>query len=387
MNYFIKLFYTLLILGFILSSCEDAKESISVHDKSIKNIKIKSLELDTFKISQDVQISCLGELNILNNKLYFADYRLASVNTYDTTGQFVKRKLTKGRGAQEISSLDYSLPMDNGFFILADYNTYFFNSDWEKQYKNRLDFQDERAFEKVLNNPEPHFQEIYEVGWGSSSFIRQLDSVNVFIPITTSHPKINAYMKGQEAFYNEVYILGMLNITNGKIEKMIGRRPPIYLEKDYRYIPNFKHIHFDIKDDKLFIGYQADSSIYVYNLNNDNYEYKFGYAGKNMNTNYNTTNCFDEAKATYRSDRKKFGYYHYIEYIEETNILFRGYKKGEHSKKDGLQIYKNNALIGHFDVPEQFKVIGYIEPYYYAQGYINEYDCTIQVFRFKLNNL
>ncbi len=380
-NYILKLVHPL-VWVIILSSCHEVKEPISVRDVSLKNIQVSSLELDSFYLSGDVLTSCIGELNIYNNKLYFADKMLASVDLYDTNGHFIERKLTKGRGLQEIPGLDYSLPMDKGFFVMFDYNTYFYCKDWKKQYTSRLDFQEQRSFNEVKSKPKPHYQEMYEVNWGSS-VIRQLDSIRVIIPVSTSHPKINAFFAGQETFYNETYILGILNITDGKIESMFGRRPSIYLEKKYRYIPNLKHVHFDVKGDNLFIGYEPDSSIYVYNIHND-YEYKFGYAGKNMNTNYATTKDFETAEANLRSDRKKYGYYHYLEYIEQTGLIFRGYKRGSHSKKDGLQIYKDSTLIAHLEVPEHFKVIGYIEPYYYAQGYIDEYNGTVQVYKFKL---
>ena len=41
-------------------------------------------------------------------------------------------------------------------------------------------------------------------------------------------------------------------------------------------------------------------------------------------------------------------------------------------------------MIGDVQVPDGFKVLGYIEPYYYSEFVCDENDETIAIYRFKL---
>ena len=86
-------------------------------------------------------------------------------------------------------------------------------------------------------------------------------------------------------------------------------------------------------------------------------------------------NCFQ--------NRKDRGFYNGIIYIEETDILLRTYQKGSETG-GGLQIYKQSVLIGDIDVPESFKVLGYIFPYYYATCGIDEDNERIVLYKFKI---
>lgn len=56
------------------------------------------------------------------------------------------------------------------------------------------------------------------------------------------------------------------------------------------------------------------------------------------------------------------GFYNSIKYIPETGLLFRGYSKGTDSDTDGMQVYKNNILVAHFDVPKGMRIAGYAAP-------------------------
>jgi hypothetical protein len=85
----------------------------------------------------------------------------------------------------------------------------------------------------------------------------------------------------------------------------------------------------------------------------------------------------------YREERQKKGYYDWIEYIDETGVLFRSYKKGENSSSDGLQVYKNDVLIADLDVPKGFKVTGFIFPYYYSNEYIDEEAEKMIIYKFR----
>ncbi len=40
-----------------------------------------------------------------------------------------------------------------------------------------------------------------------------------------------------------------------------------------------------------------------------------------------------------------------VEYVDETGLLFRSYRKGGGSATDGLQVYRDGVLVGDVDVP------------------------------------
>ena len=40
-----------------------------------------------------------------------------------------------------------------------------------------------------------------------------------------------------------------------------------------------------------------------------------------------------------------------VEYVDETGLLFRSYRKGGGSVTDGLQVYRDGVLVGDVDVP------------------------------------
>jgi hypothetical protein len=70
--------------------------------------------------------------------------------------------------------------------------------------------------------------------------------------------------------------------------------------------------------------------------------------------------------------------------VPETGLTFRSYQKGSHTDHDGLQIYKAQTLIADVEVPKQFRVVGYVAPYYVTQILCNDYEETMKFYRFKL---
>ena len=58
----------------------------------------------------------------------------------------------------------------------------------------------------------------------------------------------------------------------------------------------------------------------------------------------------------------------------------------EYPEKDGLQIYKEGKLIADVSVPTNFRVMGYMAPYYYSYIIPNmdEEDNSLMLYRFRL---
>ena len=103
-----------------------------------------------------------------------------------------------------------------------------------------------------------------------------------------------------------------------------------------------------------------------------------------MDLNYKTITTLEESRKNWRNERLTKGYYNWLEYVDETGLLFRSYQKGEARSTDGLQIYKDGVLIGDVSVPKGLKVMGYIAPYYYSYVIPNEEKEFMYLYRFKL---
>ena len=104
-----------------------------------------------------------------------------------------------------------------------------------------------------------------------------------------------------------------------------------------------------------------------------------------MNTDYLYIDNYKECRKNYRSERETKGYYYWIEYVDETGLLFRSYKK-QSGTLDGLQIYKEGIMIADINVPKGLRVMGYIAPYYYSYiiPQLAENDDSLILYRFKM---
>ena len=91
-----------------------------------------------------------------------------------------------------------------------------------------------------------------------------------------------------------------------------------------------------------------------------------------------------DADEHYGEDRQKCGYYYYLKYVPETVLLFRSFQYGTPLAYDGLQVYKNQLLVAEYQVPKGFRVIGYVPPYYYAEGKPDIDKEAMVFYRFKL---
>ena len=141
----------------------------------------------------------------------------------------------------------------------------------------------------------------------------------------------------------------------------------------------------------------VDSLIYIFNEDFSALKESFGYAGRDMSTDYQglpSTNNNSALREYWFNEMENRGYYTSLNYIEERDLLFRGYQKGGNSKSDGLQVYRGNRLIADVDVPKNdnpyaplnhFEVIGYIDPWFYSNAFIDEKREEITIYRFRID--
>lgn len=344
------------------------------------------ITLDSFSIYMggDNLTSMEGDFFIQKDTIYFGDQQLASIFMYDTAGRFLSSRLKRGKGPGEIFGLHTMTPLPEGYAIIdQQWNVYLFDRQWNKENQYRINWQTQKSYKALLDNPDPNERVIYEVEYTKNN-LRPFGDKNLIFPIVTEHERYNSY-GGENArhFYENSYTIAIMDIENGNIIKMLCNRSPVY--SHYRYLPNFKYVFFDTFKDTLFYSFEADTLIYRMDINDTIPNVSFGLAAQGLNTKYTETRDLKEADENFASNRKTFGYYNYLTYISEKQILFKGFSTGTPLQKHGIQIYRNTRLIAEITVPDNFKVFGYSAPYYYATGKPDYNNDRMKIYRFKLN--
>ncbi len=340
-------------------------------ENSIEIITLEECELEP------IESSYTGKLFIKNGSIGFVDERFCWVFMFDENGMFQKRYLGQGEGPQEIATgmIDGYACLNNGSFFFMGSGTDCHIFDEQFQRTNMFII-------KPLND---YSLTDYERPWTYTPWYSNLIMKNhgkyLYFNVYSEYEHYNA-KDSPNSYFKNVHIIDKLNLETGVEEQVLGYYPDIYTEdKSLRQLEN---VYFDVDSKGMFyIVYEGDSLIYTF----DQTYYPvstFGYQGKKM---IKKTLVLDGSSPTYWQDfmqnRKERGMYNGIIYVEETGLLFRTYLKGSETGS-GLQIYKKSVLLGDVDVPNGFKMLGYIKPYYYASCGIDEDNEKIVLYKFKL---
>ena len=354
----------------VLTACQNysipkAKGKIDyskIPNYSCKKLRVnENLFLDSLYIPA-AQASLEGVFFLKRDTLCFADQVANSVLFYDLHGKYLKSKLSKGRGPNEILGLDQitDRAINQGYIIMGQqWDIYQLDSTLTPTKTFRILF----GTPGKINEPDPNNTGIYEVEYAKNKL--QVHGETLFFPIVTEHVHFNAY-EGVNAnhYYTESFTLAAFSLAHGQIEKKLCNYSPIY--QQYKYASNFKYLLFEVTQNDLLFTFEIDSLIYRMNLRDSSIS-SFGNAGIGMHTDYPTYQTFEDSEANHSICRKNYGYYRDLKWIPETNTLLRTYQRGGTST-NGLQVYRNNCLVADWEIPQNFKLIGYYPPYYYAFG-------------------
>ncbi|MBW6537073.1 MAG: hypothetical protein K0B11_18845 [Mariniphaga sp.] len=374
------LYYLFLILLIGCSRHEEMsfEEYFEVKPITTKKILIDRIKLDTINFD-NINSSFSGQLQIDDSLLYFIDSRFCWVFVFDTNGRLLEKKLGQGRGPNEIpvKSIDaFSFLPDGKKIALGSTSDYYLiNENWELDFKNIFDINYNNTVREDPENPATYTFD-YE-----NLFLQSDSKGHIFIPIYGESERFNPFSR---RYYLEGRILLKVDYRNNKIKEVMGRRSPRYL--DYKYLGHHAFFHYDIDNsDNFYISHEIDSLIYVYDHTFRPVK-ALGFKGKEMDTDYKELSTLDikQFRNLYFNDRPKRGYYTWVKYFDEKNILFRSYKKNPDTPFDGLQIYRNDTLIADVAVPKNCNVVGYIKPYFYTNARIDEMNEKIKAYRFEL---
>lgn len=385
-----KNLYFLVLIFIFFNSCYTRKRDIDsstyykipIISKINSEKKVLTIKLDSIKLDS-IESSLVGNFWINNDTLYFSDFYYNYVYSFDKKGKAIDRFIGRGKGPNEVLDFMHSLVVKDGYCLVSPSNSfvYLFDNNWSKIKQFRIRWDVKSNYKEILKHPNPKEIGPYELRITLPDMVKRWDEDHIAIAISATHPKFNGFFSS-DLYYNYSRILALVNLKTEKIDELIGRRSPVYL--DQKNIPNFDHYNFDLTEKELMVSFWPDSFIYVINKQDKKATGKFGAAGRNMRLKYPLTQTYEEAERNRRSDWFEYGHYSYLVNEPKTGLIFRGYTKGKGAISDGLQIYNNYQSIGDLDVPIGFKVIGSIGNEIFASVESERESSTLSIYKINL---
>jgi hypothetical protein len=340
------------------------------------------LEIDSLE-NRDVIFSGSGIWKIFNGQIILADKRTGVIHVFSDDLSLMDTRVGIGDGPNQTNGGIIAMASGNeGLFLLGgSYDYYLMDKDWTISKRGTLDFyHQETSYDELLKNPKPEYAGIYELHYEYQEPKWHQDG-NVILQISSTHPEYN-YILNQD-YFKEARNLGTLDLNTGKVQ-ITGSYPPIYSGSDF--IPYLMGTAIETFQDNSFIqSFEADSLLYRFSAEGM-IQYAFGQAGQNMITDYPSLMAMDVTEFDLGREefRTKVNYYTTLDFIEERDLLVRGYRKNSQTE-DGIQLYRNDTLILDQAVPKGFEYFGYKEPYMYG-SYNKQFEKEekIVVYRIKL---
>ncbi|MFQ3212970.1 MAG: hypothetical protein ACI9XJ_001824 [Marivirga sp.] len=376
----------LFFLLITIFGCSSQKEkSTTIKSSSKQAIQIDTLLIDQIML-EDVNTSYVTEFYIGNDGINVIDKRFGWIFHFDFGGNLISQSLGQGAGPKEINTsyIDgfVQLPNRKMLFMGSSFDIHYHDKDYERIQTKQLSWLGSQNPNKVRKGPgfDPNEFLLYTLDY-QNMVLRTDNNGYFYIPINGELAHFNGYTSHE--YYQEGRILAKVAIDEMKVVDLLGTRSKKYL--NYKYLGHHARFSYDIDNQNMFyVSHEIDPLIYLYNSSFE-LKSKFGVEGKDMDTSYTEITELDPKKIRnlFFNERPKLGWYHHIEYFDNLDILFRSYKKGIEEQLDGLQIYKNKILVGDVSVPKGLKVIGYKEPYFYAEA--NSEEVTdLFIYKFKV---
>jgi hypothetical protein len=375
-----KWFY-LVLLFFMLFACGRTSTNRMFIEpvNNNKYIQYGNIALDTIILNDEgVESSLEGFTGITKEGLiYFIDKRFCWYYTFDTSGTCISRKFGQGGGPNETTigkiATYCALPDDSLFLLGYQLDHYVYDKDFRLKH----------FFVLIPNESDDITLTSKTYTHMYTNLICHSYGENVYFNMYSEHLQFN-YLDHTKDYLEKCRHISKVNVVTGKDGNMyVEGYPDIYKRDPNKYLI-FLGINFDIDNQgDFYISYEADSLIYKCS-NNFELITVFGFAGNNMNLDYIPIHDYKTCRKYYRKEREEKGYYKWVEYIDETDLLFRSYQKGTTYAYDGLQVYSGNTLVADLEVPKNFRIAGYHTPYYYSHAIANEDKEQLEVYRFQL---
>lgn len=171
---------------------------------------------------------------------------------------------------------------------------------------------------------------------------------------------MSRFLKNKKKRYKAGHILAEINSNTMSATKVFGKFPEIYKEHPNA---NMEFFQYCANGDTLYINHTVDSLIYVYEYP-DKLLYTMGYEFENINRDY--IESWDIDSGVFYDNLNRCGFNIGLWLCKETGLLFRTAVPNAVPTHSLLQIYHNTNLIGSYQVPPYFKMLGYIDGVYYG---------------------
>lgn len=372
------------VFSLFMISCTNPKGERIIQEKEFS---YSYIELDSIFLEKDF-FSGNGFFQFSQGELYFVDQIFSTISKYNASGELIGTFLGKGDGPSEQNNIHGFVPnaLEEGHLVLDNFELVIFDSNFVRQKRLPIAWNHSDSYQEMLDNPKAEMLGLYEIAWkmkGENSAFLSVGKDpqrSILLPISMSHPILNAYIS--EGYYKTVYTFGKYDLKSQKIEMGFGNRSEEYLR--HTFIPNFDFFHFTTKGDTILVSFGIDPLIHVYNQDFKLIG-KFGWIGEEMNINYPKTQTIEEAIDNYKTDLEKAGFYHHIYFDSASQLLFRTYfPDGIEKGKSRLQVFKNHILVGDFEVPERFRVLGSEGSTFIADGILDEEKDKLGIYKFSL---
>ncbi len=396
--------YIIIVLKIVACNSDREETSDDYYNyeyKGERQIELDSLHFKSIELESN-STSLQGMVFVKNDTLQFLDTGQDVIFRFDDEGNQIGETLGRGEGPQEIPGMGLmsliSLP-DGGYFFLGSSNDFYeFNSDLERTHSGRFDWQRETSQEVLENKsvPEENAAYNFDYQFGSASLTSSSENY-VYLPLSSGPPQYTNFNLTTDLYAEQARVMARIERESGKLEAIGRLSPKFAANEDIRM---FSNIHFDvINDDTIAFTFKPDSLIYLADKD-FNVHTAFGKKGSNMDMNYTQPLSEDMSDSEYPElvmhEIINRGYYTSLQYFEEQDVMFRAYRRGGEAEHNGLQIYRDHQLIGDVSTPKKqehevqgqlsfsFKVVGYSEPYFYSNAFIDAEEEEIKVYRFSL---
>lgn len=334
------------------------------------DMKVDSIIFEKIPLPE-INTSYSGYSEIYDDKLFFADALFSYVYEFDRDGHLVGRHLGYGQSSNElpIKSIEGYAVSENGhhYFIGSTTDIYEFDSSFNKV----------NAYLFLNNKRESSNRydktDYYPTDYGNVNLVVREGKMymNVDAGDDVSNITTNDY-------YTNARIIESRNSIDGTDPQYLGRLTPALkvmgaMQKD-RFVVD--------EDGNFIVCYEPDSLMYVYGKN-FKFRYSFGHAGKSMNTDYVTLVMSDNVYDDYLKEHEEKGWYSSV--CKANGLVFRTYETGSPACQTRLQIYDGTTEIADVCAPRNFRVLGYIPPYYYSTFILDEDAETIELYKFRID--
>lgn len=325
-----------------------------------------------------------GQWLLKDNRLVYVDKHLVGIREYDLEGNFIRKKISKGRGPDEMGIPFFVSAVTAGTGLLGldgKWQIYGYDSDYRWTFPPFRFLSDnpinDENYNELFSNPHAEQIAIYEYNFNVRRLCR--NGYLLFVPVVVEHVHFNGYEINGKAkeFWRTSHIFACVDLSEQRTQKIFGTYPPLYLERN---IPNFSDYDFAVVDGCLYSAFAADSLIYIRNMEGV-LKSTMGFSAPGISRNYPETATVDEAESLREKQLEEYGYYTTLTIAGD--YLFRGYKQ-EGDKGYGLQIYKGSDLVGDIHTREAVNVLGYQDGFYYGELPVDVDNERFRIIKFRL---